>query len=101
MWPVNGTLTITTRLEPYRKFFLISHLGISFGEGSDASADILFVYFTAPAKWAEKRERKQERIVKGGFGLVWFYGISIIVGYLMPNPFYTYKLFYIKQFSLA
>ena len=22
--------------------------------------------------------------------LVWFYGISTIVGYLMPNPFYTY-----------
>ena len=21
------------------------------------------------------------------FGLVWFYGTSIIVGYLMPNPF--------------
>ena len=21
--------------------------------------------------------------------LVWFYGISTIVGYLMPNPFYT------------
>ena len=21
------------------------------------------------------------------FGLVWFYGISIFVGYLMPNPF--------------
>ena len=23
------------------------------------------------------------------FGLVWFYGISTIVGYLMPSPFYT------------
>ena len=23
------------------------------------------------------------------FGLVWFYGISTIVGYLMPNPLYT------------
>ena len=22
--------------------------------------------------------------------LVWFYGISTIVGYLMPNPIYTY-----------
>ena len=46
---------------------------------------------------------------KGWFGLVWFngisnivgylmvgwfgfYGISTIVGYLMPNPFYTYIL---------
>ena len=26
------------------------------------------------------------------FGLVWFNGISIIVGYLMPNPLYTYML---------
>ena len=24
--------------------------------------------------------------------LVWFYGISTIVGYLMPNPLYTYIL---------
>ena len=29
------------------------------------------------------------------------YGISIIVGYFMANPFYTYKQFYFKQFSLA
>ena len=27
-----------------------------------------------------------------GFGLVGFYGISPIVGYLMPNPLYTYIL---------
>ena len=26
------------------------------------------------------------------FGLVWFYGISTIVGYLIPNPLYTYIL---------
>ena len=26
------------------------------------------------------------------FGLVWFYGISTIVGCLMPNPLYTYIL---------
>ena len=26
------------------------------------------------------------------FGLVWFYGVSNIVGYLMPNPIYTYIL---------
>ena len=34
-------------------------------------------------------------------GLVWFYGISTVVGYLMPNLFYTYKQFYFKQLSLA
>ncbi len=27
-----------------------------------------------------------------GFGFVWVYGISTIVGYLIPNPFYTYIL---------
>ena len=26
------------------------------------------------------------------FGLVWFYGISIVFGYLLPNPVYTYIL---------
>ena len=26
------------------------------------------------------------------FGLVWFYGISNIVGYLMPNPVFTFIL---------
>ena len=34
-------------------------------------------------------------------GLVWFYDISTIVDYLMPNPFYIYKLFYFKQFRLV
>ena len=33
------------------------------------------------------------------FGLVWSYGTSTIVGYLMPNPFYTYKQFYFKKFN--
>ena len=35
------------------------------------------------------------------FLLIWFYGISTFVGYLMPNPFYSYIQFYFKQFSLA
>ena len=26
------------------------------------------------------------------YNSVWFHGISIIVGYLMPNPLYTYIL---------
>ena len=29
---------------------------------------------------------------KTGLRLVWFYGISFIIGYLMPNPLYTYIL---------
>ena len=30
-----------------------------------------------------------------------FYGISNILGYLMPNQFYRYKQFYFKQYSIA
>ena len=33
------------------------------------------------------------------FSFVGLYAISTIVGYLMPNPFYTYKQFYFKHFS--
>ena len=34
------------------------------------------------------------------FGLVWFYGISTIVGYLMPNPVFTYTfVLYIKYMT--
>ena len=29
---------------------------------------------------------------KNWFGFVWLYGISTIVGYLIPNPFYIYIL---------
>ena len=37
-----------------------------------------------------------------GFGLVSFYGISTIVGYLIPNPFNTYLLniYDLVQFGL-
>ena len=35
------------------------------------------------------------------FRLVLMYGISTIVGYSVPNTFYSYKQFYFKQFSLA
>ena len=37
------------------------------------------------------------------FGLIWFYGISTIVGYLMPNPFLYIKtvLFQTIQFNLS
>ena len=33
--------------------------------------------------------------------LVGFYGISTLVSYVMPNPFYTNNQFYFKQFSLV
>ena len=34
------------------------------------------------------------------FGLFGFYDISTFIGNLMPDPFYTNKQFYLKQFSL-
>ena len=38
---------------------------------------------------------KKVRQLQRRFGLVWFYGISAIAGYLMPNPIYTYIIKYI------
>ena len=35
-----------------------------------------------------------------GTGLVWFYGISTIVGHLIPNPFYTYIKYMISKYIL-
>ena len=32
------------------------------------------------------------QILDDWFSLVWFYDISTIVGYLMPNPLYAYIL---------
>ena len=32
------------------------------------------------------------------WSVVWFYGISTIVGYLMPNPLYTYIGFGFVEF---
>ena len=53
-------------------------------------------------KYIENREKKDCQwlrinenntgVIMVWFGLVWFYGISTIVGYLMPNPLYTYIL---------
>ena len=55
------------------------------------SAEMQSVYSAAPAEWAVFI-----------CWLVGFYGISIFVGYLMPNPFFfTNNQFYFKQFSLA
>ena len=38
---------------------------------------------------------------KNWFSLVWFYSISTIVSYLMPNPFYTYTfyIYYMYDFK--
>ena len=47
------------------------------------------------------KETKPNHIGLVWFGLVWFYGITTIVGYLMPNKFNTYKQSYFKQFSLV
>ena len=39
--------------------------------------------------------------VRFSFGLVRFFRITVTEGYLLPNPFYTYKQFDFKQFSFA
>ena len=39
-----------------------------------------------------KSQHSQYSLHLNQFGLVGFYGISTIVGYLMPNPLYTYIL---------
>ena len=41
---------------------------------------------TALILWFQSAEQNSS----GWFSLVWFYGISTIVGYLMPNHFYSY-----------
>ena len=51
----------------------------------------------------EKEKKKRESQHRGGRGLVWFYGISTIVGYLMPNPFVYIQiaLFLTIHFSIS
>ena len=73
-----------TKVSPLDQF--MSYLGHSMGK-SHPSAEIQWVYSAALAVWV--REEKEKKV---WFGLVWFYGISTIEGYLMPNPFYTYIL---------
>ena len=54
--------------------------------------------------WKTNRDHSKYSIIKSvSFFLSFFgfYGILIFVSYLMPNPFFTNKQFYFKQFSLA
>ena len=39
-----------------------------------------------------RRTRNILQLNSNPWNLLWFYGISTIVGYLMPNPLYTYIL---------
>ena len=41
----------------------------------------------------QKSNAKSTLYIYITYGLVGFYGISLIVGYLMPNPIYTYVLY--------
>ena len=40
----------------------------------------------------EKGQKWTGNVAYPFIGLIWFYGISTVVGHLMPNPFYTYIL---------
>ena len=54
-----------------------------------------FFYFLDKLSKSHYWEKKEGFYKKG------FYNISTFVGYLTPNPFYTNKQFYFKQFSLV
>ena len=43
--------------------------------------------------YAPTEKIKTKKEISVWFGLVWFYGTSIIVGYLMPNPFWYMQRF--------
>ena len=36
--------------------------------------------------------KKNSKTELSAQGLIWFYGISTIIGYLMPHPLYTFIL---------
>ena len=63
-------------LEPQHKIVL-GHIQDT--QDSYLSSEMQLVYSTALADWTK-------------IGLVWFQSILTIVGYLMPNPFFTYIL---------
>ena len=44
--------------------------------------------FSVEYSWFELKVFLLKEVLQ--FGLVWFYGTSTIVGYLMPNPLYIY-----------
>ena len=43
-------------------------------------------------RFRSKRQQATSIVLEYFIGLTGFYGTSTIVGYLMPNPFYTYIL---------
>ena len=63
--------------------------------------NILLISLVQRMHFLQKFQMTSVALVSVLFCFVFFYGISTIVGYLMPNPFYTYKQFYFKQFSLV
>ena len=50
------------------------------------SSEYVFLVAQQVLKWSQDDSRSER------FGLVWFYGLSTIVSYLMPNPFNIYIL---------
>ena len=56
--------------------------------------EYIYIYICVCVCVCEKRKKESDykRKIESWFGWVGFYGISTIVGYLMPNPLYTYIL---------
>ena len=47
------------------------------------------IYLASEHIFLSTNKNNKKIIIKQVIGLVWFYGISTIVGYLMPNPLHT------------
>ena len=75
-------------------------LCIGFGGNSVKSETILVIYTLKLNKVNTLEIIFMYNLLYLSFGWIGFYGISTMVGNLMPKPFYTSKQFYFKQFSL-
>ena len=53
---------------------------------------LIIISYLKPYNWVQTNKYNQ------GIGLVGFYGISTLVGYLMPNPVHTYMF---NKYDLA
>ena len=80
MQPIDETLSgtnITSQIEPQ-------------GHINEGVLHTTQVSRTGPYPWDAVYCHTKDTFL--GFGLVEFYGISTIIGYLLPNPLYTYIL---------
>ena len=83
IWPIDRTVTSTKTPSQ-------SGPGSSWPQPRFPAIELL--QFEINSEISHKIKSLVYKDLEPGFGLVWFYGISTIVGYLMPNPVFTYIL---------